>query len=45
MEDLPMVPDVFKLEVIGQTAKQYHAVKAQIHRQDVGEIIIATDVG
>lgn len=45
MEDLPMVPDVFKLEVIGQTAKQYHAVKAQIHRQDVGEIIIATDAG
>ncbi len=45
MEDLPMVADVFKLEVIGQTAKQYHAVKAQIHRQDVGEIIIATDAG
>lgn len=45
MEDLPMVPDVFKLEVIGQTSKQYHAVKAQIHRQDVGEIIIATDAG
>ena len=45
MEDLPMVPDVCKLEVIGQTAKQYHAVKAQIHRQDVGEIIIATDAG
>ena len=45
IEDLPMVPDVFKLEVIGQTAKQYHAVKAQIHRQDVGEIIIATDAG
>ena len=45
MEDLPMVPDVFKLEVIGQTAKQYHAVKSQIHRQDVGEIIIATDAG
>ena len=45
LEDLHMVPDVFKLEVIGQTAKQYHAVKAQIHRQDVGEIIIATDAG
>ena len=45
MEDLPMLPDVFKLEVIGQTAKQYHAVKTLIHRQDVGEIIIATDAG
>lgn len=45
MEDLPMLPDVFKLEVIGQTAKQYSAVKAQIHRKDVGDIIIATDAG
>ena len=40
-----MLPDVFKLEVIGQTAKQYHAVKTQIHRKDVGLIIIATDAG
>lgn len=45
LEDLPMLPDPFKLEVIGQTAKQYQAVKAQIHRNDVGEIIIATDAG
>ncbi|WP_368279846.1 DNA topoisomerase III [Enterocloster citroniae] len=45
MEDLPMLPDVFKLEVIGQIAKQYHAVKTQIHRKDVGLIIIATDAG
>ncbi|MBS1484599.1 MAG: DNA topoisomerase III, partial [Clostridium sp.] len=45
MEDLPMLPDVFKLEVIGQTAKQYHAVKTQIHRKYVGLIIIATDAG
>ncbi len=45
MEDLPMMPEVFKLEVIGQTAKQYQAVKTQIHRKDVGHIIIATDAG
>lgn len=45
MEDLPMLPEVFKLEVIGQTAKQYQAVKAQLYRKDVGEIIIATDAG
>lgn len=45
MEDLPMLPDQFKLEVIKQTGKQYQAVKAQIHRKDVGEIIIATDAG
>ena len=45
MEDLPMLPDVFKLEVIKQTGKQYQTVKAQIHRKDVDEIIIATDAG
>lgn len=42
MEDLPMMPEPFKLEVIRQTGKQYQAVKSQIHRGDVGEIIIAT---
>ncbi len=45
MEDLPMIPDSFKLTVIPQTSRQYSAVKAQIHRKDVGEIIIATDAG
>ncbi|WP_024344937.1 DNA topoisomerase III [Lacrimispora indolis] len=45
MEDLPMMPDQFRLEVIKQTGKQYRVVKAQIHRADVGEIIIATDAG
>lgn len=45
MEDLPMMPEPFKLEVIKQTGKQYNAVKTQIHRKDVGEIIIATDAG
>ena len=45
MEDLPMMPEQFKLEVIKQTGKQFSAVKAQLHRKDVGEIIIATDAG
>lgn len=45
MEHLPMMPEVFKLEVIKQTGKQYNAVKTLIHRNDVGEIIIATDAG
>lgn len=45
MEDLPMEPDPFQLEVIPQTARQYAAVKAQIRREDVKEIIIATDAG
>ena len=45
MEDLPMMPKPFKLEVIRQTAKQYQAVKAQLFRKDIGGIIIATDAG
>ncbi len=45
MEDLPMMPDQFRLEVIKQTGKQYRVVKAQIHRTEVEEIIIATDAG
>lgn len=45
MEDLPMMPEQFKLEVIKQTGKQFSAVKAQLQRKDVGEIIIATDAG
>lgn len=45
MDDLPMLPDQFKLVVIPQTAKQYSAVKTQLQRKDVGEVIIATDAG
>lgn len=45
MEDLPMMPQSFKLEVIKQTGKQYQTVKTQLHRKDVKDIIIATDAG
>lgn len=45
MEDLPMLPEPFRLEVIRQTSKQYQAVKAQLFRKDIGQIIIATDAG
>ena len=45
MDLLPMKPKPFKLEVIKQTGKQFAAVKTQIHRKDVQEIIIATDAG
>ena len=45
MDTLPMLPDPWKLVVIGQTARQYHAVKEQIFRRDVSDIIIATDAG
>jgi DNA topoisomerase III len=43
IEDLPMMPNELKLVVIKQTSKQFHAVKSQLHRSDVGEIVIATD--
>lgn len=40
-----MIPKKMELVVIKQTAKQYNAVKTQLYRNDVGEIIIATDAG
>ncbi|MFE7064865.1 DNA topoisomerase III [Sutcliffiella sp. NPDC057660] len=45
LEDLPMLPNETKLVVIKQTGKQYNAVKAQLTRKDVKEIVIATDAG
>ena len=45
IEDLPLMPKKMELVVIKQTAKQYQAVKAQLFRKDVKEIIIATDAG
>lgn len=45
LEDLPILPKESKLVVIKKTSKQFHAVKKQMIRKDVGEIIIATDAG
>lgn len=45
METLPMIPEPMKLVVLKKTAKQYHEVKKQIMRNDINEIVIATDVG
>ena len=45
LEYLPMMPEQFKLVVIKQTGKQYHIIKNQLHRQDIGQVIIATDAG
>lgn len=45
LEDLPMLPNDLKLVVIKQTGKQYNAVKSQLVRTDVSDIIIATDAG
>lgn len=45
LETLPMLPKELKLVVIKQSGKQFAAVKSQITRKDVNEIIIATDAG
>lgn len=45
MENLPIIPKPFKLVPIKQSMKQYNAVKAQLSRGDVKDIIIATDAG
>ena len=45
MEDLPMLPKPLKLVTIKQSGKQFSAVKEQLTRKDVTEIVIATDAG
>ncbi len=45
MDTLPMLPEHWKLVVIRQTSRQYNAVKEQIFRKDVSDIVIATDAG
>jgi DNA topoisomerase-3 len=45
IEDLPMLPDKMKLVVIRETAKQFNAVKNLMQRDDVDELVIATDAG
>ncbi|SHJ28679.1 DNA topoisomerase-3 [Dethiosulfatibacter aminovorans DSM 17477] len=45
MEDLPIIPDRMKLVVIKKSGKQFNTVKSLMERNDVDEIIIATDAG
>lgn len=45
IEDLPMIPKHLKLVVIKKSGKQFNVVKSQMNRQDVNEIVIATDAG
>ena len=45
MEDLPIIPTSFKTVVIKKTSKQFNIVKSQMLRNDVSEIVIATDAG
>lgn len=45
LEDLPIIPEPLKLVVIKKTGKQFQAVKSQLIRKDVKDIVIATDAG
>jgi DNA topoisomerase-3 len=45
MEDLPMIPDKMKLKVIKQTSNQFNTVKNLMKRNDLNELIVATDAG
>ncbi len=45
MEDLPMLPEKWKLTVIKETSRQYRVVQGLLKRPDVGELVIATDAG
>ncbi|MFZ4453308.1 DNA topoisomerase III [Salibacterium aidingense] len=45
LEDLPMLPEQLKLSVINKSGRQFNIVKKQLYRNDVSEVIIATDAG
>ncbi len=45
MEDLPMLPEKMKLKIIKQTSQQFRAVNTLMKRNDIAELIIATDAG
>ncbi len=45
METLPMIPKYMKLTVLKKTQKQFYEVKKQMLRNDIDEIVIATDAG
>ena len=45
MDQLPMIPHKFTLTVLDQTSDQFAIVSALMNREDVGEIINATDAG
>ena len=45
METLPMLPKNMKLTVLKKTSKQFYEVKKLLNRNDIEEIVIATDAG
>ncbi|MDD2499151.1 MAG: DNA topoisomerase III, partial [Desulfitobacteriaceae bacterium] len=45
LEDLPMIPERLKLKVIRQTSQQFQTIKNLMKRNDIDELVIATDAG
>ncbi|MGO4546547.1 DNA topoisomerase III [Paenibacillus sp. 2TAB23] len=45
LEDLPLLPHKMNLKIMKETSQQYRAVAQLCKRQDIGELIIATDAG
>ena len=45
LDVLPIMPEKLQIKVIPQTGKQYRQVESLLNRQDVGEVVIATDAG
>lgn len=45
IEDLPMLPASLKLVVIKQTGRQFNVVKSLMLKNEVREIVVATDAG
>ncbi|MCK4765231.1 MAG: DNA topoisomerase III [Candidatus Aminicenantes bacterium] len=45
MEYLPMMPEKLKLKVIGKTSHQFRQVTFLMKRNDISDLIIATDAG
>lgn len=43
LEDLPILPEKAKLKVLRETSQQYKAVQQLMKRQDIDELIVATD--
>src|SRR5699024_12646631 len=45
MDQFPRLPSTLKTMVIPQTKKQFNRIKTQLKRDDVTEVVIATDAG
>ncbi len=43
LEDLPILPESMKLKVLRETSQQFKVVQQQAKRQDISDLIVATD--